>query len=173
VRRRISRVNDSSLLHTGVPSRLNGKLNSRNRVRQDLLTHRNELLRTSYHANLVSSLDDVNILLSQSADAEIERLRAEVEKIAQVATLIPLDKEVLQTAAVLQGDGSIRRYFDYIVLASVLIEARRSNLEPSCFLNTDHEFSSPEIDALLQNVGCKILLSFDDGLEYLTSQLPR
>jgi predicted nucleic acid-binding protein len=84
-----------------------GKLNSRNRVRQDLLTQRNQLLRTSYHSNLVSSLDDVNILLSQSADAEIERLRSEIEKITQVATLIPLDKEVVETAAELHGDGRI------------------------------------------------------------------
>jgi hypothetical protein len=149
-----------------------GKLNSRNRVRQDLLTQRNQLLRTSYHSNLVSSLDDVNILLSQSADAEIERLRSEIEKITQVATLIPLDKEVVETAAELHGDGRIERYFDHIVLASVLIDARRSNPEASCFLNADREFSSLEIYDLLENVGCKILLSFDDGLKYLTSQLP-
>jgi len=147
-----------------------GKLNSRSRVQQDLLIQRNELLRTLYHSNLVSTIDEANILLSQSADAEIQQLLAVVEKIAQIAVLIPLDKEIMQTAGQLHGAGSIGRYFDYVVLASVLVETRRSNLETSCFLNTDREFSSPEISAALHDVGSKILANFDHGLAYLTSQ---
>lgn len=92
---------------------------------------RSQLSRSALYQSHTAALEEVESLLSRSVHTEEAQFHSRVEKVLRTATLIPLDAEVLQTAAALRRTETLTQYFDSIVLASVLIGARPSKGAPA------------------------------------------
>ena len=55
--------------------------------------------------------------------------------------------------------------------ASILQHLMKTGTNQKCFLNRDRDFTDPDILSQLRTYNCKILSSFDDGVNYIHRQI--
>jgi hypothetical protein len=114
-----------------------------------------------------------NFVLELVLSQEVENRFLDVRtRLVGVARMIAIDESVLRDAA-----GLVALYDlelpDAVMLASVLADAIAWQ-SPSVFLNRNtRDFDDPDIKHGLEQVGCDLILSFDDALARVTSMLAR
>lgn len=110
------------------------KRSERAKLNSELRRHLSDLARSKYHREDRLNVDDLAAVLSRSIERENEALDEVLERILEVAEIIPLDSALLRKA------GTTRTHFgmsaqDAIVLASILAHLELTTPRESCFLN--------------------------------------
>ena len=132
-----------------------------------------QLLRSEHYSEQVEALRSTTNLLVRSGEEERQRLNATLDRILQIATIIPLERETLASATNAQRQFGLSAQ-DSIVYASVLQHLTTSALDSRCFLNRNSkDFSDADVVEILSGYHCKILYSFEDGLGYVRSAVSR
>ena len=90
-------------------------------------------------------------------------------RLLDVAEVIPLDTTILRDAK--QYEDSLSPQ-DALVMASVVTSLSEKQGELACFLNRNHrDFSTADIRNLLAQYNCTMISSFQNGLNFISSQL--
>lgn len=135
-----------------------------------------ELSRSPAYAGRLEGVGEVSALLTESGEDERRRLEAILGELYGAATLVPLDEAVAREAHRRQKDRGLNPQ-DALVYASVLGHLGRSGgeaprTEPRhCFVTRDNDFADDDVRADLEDLGCKLLFSFDAALGYVRSRL--
>jgi len=141
----------------------------RMRVRNDLDTELGQLARSvSFRGQATAIKVDILAFLVNTLEEEQSRLNSVLRRVLEVAELIPLDLEVVLNAQVYQSSIGMSPQ-DSLVYTSVLSHLANSPGTTSCFLNRNsRDFDDPYVVGQLEDRGCKMLFSFDAGLQYLS-----
>ena len=144
---------------------------NRTRVSNDLATEVKQLSRSQPYQEEIDALQKVTGFLVRSLEEEKERLGHTVNRLIAVSEIIPLDAQTFINASRYQLDHDLSLQ-DSIVYASVLNHLSTSTSAAKCFLNRNSkDFDDPDIEETLNNYGCKMLFSFDNGYGYISSQI--
>lgn len=130
-----------------------------------------QLARTASYSERLKEFGGLIDLLVDSADVERDRLYDVLDRVLILSEIIPLDSSILRAAVTLKSSHPLSAP-DAIVYASVLNHLAKSGAEKSCFLNRNaRDFDEPDLVAELKGRGCRMILSFDDGLKYVASEI--
>jgi predicted nucleic acid-binding protein len=148
-------------------------LHRRQRERQDLhdalQKELGQIARTQAFAHEVSA-SPLPALLVRSTQAAAVQFDAVLERLLRVAQVLPLTAVLLGEARRTR-DAYGLKLPDAIVLASILGDLA-GNSSPSCFLNRNtKDFDDPAIVSALTDRACRMLGSFDNGIQYALAQL--
>ena len=129
------------------------------------------LSRSEQYSEIASSGRDVSSLLRESAQEDKERLDAVLVKVLECAATVPVGGEALRSAIELQGSFGLKPS-DSIIYTSVLNHMSSALGETKCFLNRDaRDFNIPNIREQLRAHNCRLISSFDDGLNFIQNAL--
>ena len=114
--------------------------------------------------------DHLTVLFIGSKEEEGNRLRNTLEKLLEVAELIPLTTTVINNS--LQQQQQDFSPQDAVVYSSVLEHLADADGDDHVFLNRNSkDFDDPDVQDRLEEMGCKILFRFDDGIGYIRHRL--
>lgn len=124
-----------------------------------------------YRDDANTLLQNLTSILIQSIEEEKRTLRQTIDKILSVAEVIPLETSILAAALEFESGFNLSPQ-DSIVYASVISHLSTTEVDKKCFLNRNsRDFDTPDIIEALDNYGCKMLFSFNNGYNYIQSQL--
>lgn len=113
----------------------------------------------------------LDLLFAQSIEDERQRFEKYRQLILTIAEVLSLDVAVFRNAEVFERTLNLTTQ-DAIVYASVLSHLRSNQPTVSCFLNRNSkDFDIPEIRTELEELGCTMIPSFDDGLRFISGRL--
>lgn len=143
----------------------------RTELRMELEKELDQLGRTSSYTQRVRELQEINTLLIRCNEEERQRLEEMRARLMKIAEIIPLDSTVLAAAPNHEAESGLSPQ-DAVVYASVLHHLSHNPTTGSCFLNKNSkDFGDPDIVDALAQFNCKILLSFDQGRNYVQSRV--
>lgn len=129
---------------------------------------RNKQLKTELH-----DFENTTALLVRAVEEDKKRLKSVRSRLLQSACVLPMETSVLRDATKYEQELKLSPQ-DAHIYSAVLGYLKQSEDCVSCFLNKDKkDFDVPEIEEELENYGCKLLSSFDDGVLYVKNQLSR
>lgn len=129
------------------------------------------LAKSKPYKDEVAEITKLTGFLIRSQQEEKDRLTMTLDRLLNVAEVIPLESTILSLAAKYQVDHGLRLN-DSIIFASVVNHLKTSTSSSKCFLNKDRrDFGDPDIVDALRECGCKMLFRFDDGFNYINSQI--
>ena len=135
------------------------------RLRREL----NELARSAPYREASRELQAATRLLIQSGDEEKRRLDGALERILDVAQVIPLSADVIRGAIASQATLGLKPQ-DSIVYASVYEHLAAAGPGRKCFVTRDaKDFLNPDIKNELDRRDCRLLARFGDALGYVRS----
>lgn len=145
---------------------------TRQKLKEDIKTQLEELARSEPYKEDVAALkSDLTNLLAGSSDEDNERLREVLSQILSLAEVIPLAPCILTSAFGFESSLNLSPQ-DSIVYTSVISHLSVTEVEKKCFLNRNsRDFDTPDIVEALDNYGCKMLFSFNNGYNYIQSQI--
>ncbi len=132
-----------------------------------------QLARTPKYFEQLEEFARVTAVLAESAEAEAANLQSVVLSLLDCAEVIPLEAMIVSSAIQIEARHELSA-MDAIVYASVLAHLQASARGISCFLNRNaRDFEDPDILAELGQLNCRLIPRFDDGLEFVKSQIPK
>lgn len=150
---------------------LAGTANRRRKLRADLENEVSQKLsRSEPYQEYVEAIQRITGFLVRSEQEEKNSLWTIQSRLLNIADVIPLSSPILSSAMAYQS-GHDLSFQDSVVYASVLSHLSTSTATSKCFLNRDTDFDDPDIEDTLKKYDCKMLFSFDNGHQYITSQL--
>ena len=124
-----------------------------------------------YRAQSTALNDVVNFLVGSGADDRRQMATIRTRLLAS-AEVIAVGSDILKLAAGVEGRFGLSPQ-DSIVLASLQDHLSRAPHLPACFLTRDAKhFSDPDVEDALARLGCKSIIGFANGFDYLRSQSP-
>jgi predicted nucleic acid-binding protein len=145
---------------------------SRNRreLQQLLEAELRQLSRTASYASRIQSIQDIASLLVQSNEEERHRFSQYRQHILEFGEIISLTADILKEATECESNYDLTPQ-DALVYASVIGHLRFSKPQQACFLNRNSkDFDSPDIIAALNQLNCRMIPSFTNGLDFIRSQ---
>jgi predicted nucleic acid-binding protein len=142
----------------------------RRQLKSELDKELRQLSRTSANADRLKDYGSITSLLVDSAGVDLLRLERVRSRLLSWAEVVPLDVGILERAASFQSDLGFAVQ-DAVIVASVFSHLEASSASRSCFLNRDPDFDDLGIREDLAARGCKLLRSFDHGLQFLRGTL--
>lgn len=147
--------------------KLRRQSSERKALQQALERELRQLGRTSSYTERINSIREVASLFIQSNEEEKQRFDQYRNKFFQLATIIPLTRDVLSAATVYEGQYGLSPQ-DALVYASVIQYVKEHEKIESCFLNKNtKDFDNPDIDDELTEYNCKMIPRFDQGLKFI------
>jgi hypothetical protein len=149
----------------------------RNKRRDDFIeqfaNEMRQLSRSQPFSDLRRPSQEVENALARSGEEEKRRLDETLQRLVDVATILPLDREVVRAGIDAQRSTALSAQ-DAIVYTSVRLHLSTVPAERKCFVtkNSD-DFSIPEIRRELGVHNCRLMFRFQHGLSYIQSQLRR
>jgi predicted nucleic acid-binding protein len=146
----------------------------RTKQRRDLHTRLTaeirELARSAPYRGTTVDFQDITGLLLRSEAEEKQRLNQVLGSVSAVASLVPMNSTVIQTATAFQSTLSFSPH-DAVVYASILADLTVAP-EKGCFITRNSkDFANPDIEQELARYECQLLWKFVDGLGYVRSHL--
>jgi predicted nucleic acid-binding protein len=112
-------------------------------------------------------------LLIRSSEEEKRRLDETLDRILDIAEVIPIGLGALRSAIVYQQSRALSPQ-DSIVYASILQHLAQSAGEVACFVTKNSkDFDNPDIENELRTYNCRLLMQFSDAVGYVHSRLSR
>ena len=131
-----------------------------------------QLGRSQAYQPEIDALERVAGFLVRVRQDEMERLLSIQQRLLTCAEIIPLTPAILRTSIINQSRSNLSPQ-DSLVYSSVIDHLAVAEPAGSCFLNRNSkDFYNPDIVDNLQKLGCKLISRFDQGLQFVTSQLP-
>lgn len=141
---------------------------SRKQLAERVGSELRQLGRSALYRHDMPSHETLLDLLMKSGDDEIERFVETRSRLVELATIIPLNQAILMRVPEVRANHGLSQQ-DAVIFASVLEHLEGSSEQSSCFITKNaHDFSSPDVDAVLGSMGCKLLFRFQDGVGYAT-----
>jgi len=143
----------------------------RMRLHSRLSKELKELSRSRPYTTVRSDFQEITKILSTSGGEENRRLEETLLRVVNISTLIPMDGELVGTAAELQTTRALKPQ-DSLVYASVLAHLRFNAVNTrSCFITKNsNDFSNPDIVSDLAQFECSLFTSFGEAYGYLRSR---
>ena len=139
----------------------------RKRLAETVSVELKQLSRSLAYRSEVPALDSITRLLINSLEDDKRRLDETLTRALKVAEIVPLGQSVVMKAISCREKYGLG-YQDSLVLSSVIDHLRSVASSPSCFLNRNNkDFDDPDIVETLEKMDCKMLFSFDNGLNYV------
>ncbi len=143
----------------------------RSNLARNLATEMGQLLRSQPYQAEMNTLQDVTNILIRSGEEEKQRLKKTFDRSLKIAEVIPLQRDILMSAFTYQTSLDLSPS-DSIVYASVIYHLNTTTPARSCFLNRNSkDFDDPDIVDRLDSYNCKMLPRFDNGYNYIQSQI--
>jgi predicted nucleic acid-binding protein len=124
-----------------------------------------EIARTVIYKDRLHDFQNMTSLLVDSAEEDMVRLESVRSRLIACADLVSLEASVLSRTAMLRTRHGLSAQ-DAVVYASILTHLE-SSAQPGCFITRDSDFDDPDIKQELKDLSCKLLTSFDIGLQFL------
>lgn len=143
----------------------------RKRLAETVAVELKQLSRSLAYKSEVPALDSITRLLINSLEDDKKRLDEILARVLEVAEIVPLNKSV-----VIESMGYREKYGlgyqDSLVFSSVISHLCLAAGSPTCFLNRNSkDFDDPDIVERLEKMGCRMLFSFDKGIDYVNGLL--
>lgn len=130
-----------------------------------------ELSRSRPYQGTTDEFQELTKILFTSGEEEKRRLDDILERILQIADVIPVGSNIIRAATTLQRSRDLSPQ-DAIVYASVLDHLASAPEAIRCFINRNSkDFLNPDIENELAAHNCRLLTRFADGLGYVQHQL--
>jgi predicted nucleic acid-binding protein len=147
------------------------RANRRTQIANDLAGELRQLSRSEPYRSEIEAFQNITGLLARSSQEEGQRLISTLERILKIADIIPLEAEIVRTAAQHRVIYKLEPQ-DSIVYASVLRHLASAMDVERCFINRNRrDFDDPDIEESLANNNCKMLFSFDKGYAYIQHRI--
>ena len=144
----------------------------RTKLANDLSTELKQLARSVTYQEEVEASESVTALLVRSSEEDERRLDDALRRILAVAQLVPIDAAVIVEAERNRRAPLKLGHQDAIVYASIISHLQSTRPSIGCFLNRNrNDFNNPNIDRALSESHCKLLFSFEKGLDYIRSRV--
>jgi predicted nucleic acid-binding protein len=142
----------------------------RQELRNRLTAEIKELSRSKPYQEISRDFEELANLLTGSNEDEKRRLDESLNRIVNVAELIPTGASVIKTAIGYQRSSDLSPQ-DSIVYASIIERLSGAAGEPACFITKNSkDFDNLDIQNELANYNCKLLTTFKNGLGYIGSR---
>jgi predicted nucleic acid-binding protein len=143
----------------------------RRRLATDFAREVQQLIRSEPYKGESEVLQGVTSLLVRSTEEEKKRLDRAVERLASVAEVIRLEATTIAEALGAQESLGLSPQ-DSLVYASILQHLTLSTDLQRCFLNRNtYDFDDPDIVATFGSYNCRVIARFDNGYDYIRSQV--
>lgn len=130
-----------------------------------------QLSRTQPYQQHENAIEQVTTLLARSTQEEAQRLDEVLRKMIMLAESIPLTGEVIENSFHYQQLYGLQPQ-DAVVYSSIVFHLQQEQEVESCFLNRNaKDFQVPDLKQELRGLNCKIIYSFEKGLEYIQSKV--
>ncbi len=139
---------------------------------KDLGSELNQIGRSRSHKELVSNLESARQTMLELERHEQNSLESTTRRLLSIGKAVEIGREIFEAALVHQ-----RRYglslLDAVVYAAVATDlAGREDPNPKCFASKDKKaFFDPGITAELNSHNCRYIISFQDALQFIQSQI--
>jgi predicted nucleic acid-binding protein len=140
----------------------------RKSLHKELTSEIKELSRSGPFAEFEKETEGLTQLMVESIEFEKAQLDRAVEEILDVAELASLDASTFALARRAQQEFGLLAQ-DSIVLASIVEHLQARAEGRSCFITKDKGFGDPDVENLLEGLGCKLLFTFGSGKGYIES----
>jgi predicted nucleic acid-binding protein len=139
----------------------------RKELSQGLTSELRYLARSENFNTLEPTLETVTRTLIESGDAQAESLARTLEKVLDLATIIPLTAEVMRHTLALQLVYELPAQ-DSVVFASIDHFLLATEKGPKLFANRNRkDFQDDDIEGHLGQYDCKLLTSFTTACQYI------
>ena len=178
---RIVRLAEERALTLAVPAiaivepyfALVGRHRRRRALHQDLQSEINDLRRSAGYASLGGAAREALGILIESTERENTSLNEVLARVLSVAELVSVRVSEIEAAVGYQARFGLEP-IDSVVLASVVSRLSDLGDDVRFFLNKDaKDFLDPDIQHLLENLGCELVTDFATGLERIEAALRR
>lgn len=151
--------------------KLNRQAKIRRELQQGLDAELRQLLRTASYISRITNIQDIANLLVQSNEEERQRFVQYRERLLHSAEVIALTADILTEAAASESPYDLKPQ-DALVYASVITHLRQHQPHIACFLNRNtRDFDNPDIVDELNRFNCRMIPKFNDGYNFIRSQL--
>ncbi len=135
----------------------------RRTIKKGLEEELKQITRSSSFSDQSDDLHRFTGLLTQSAEEDTKNFELVRTRLLNSAEVISLDTQVLKNASSYEKDYGFSEQ-DAIVYSSVLIHLRRSEIQPSFFLNRNSkDFDDKSVLEHLSSLNCKLITQFNEG----------
>jgi predicted nucleic acid-binding protein len=131
-----------------------------------------QLRRAASHQQLASSLQRAPLALLDIEKREMDSLESTARRLLNVGKAIEIDGSVFGQALGYQSRYGLST-LDGVIYAAVIADLnRRASAGPKCFI-TDNpkDFLDPGIKEELASYDCRVIASFNDGLDFIKSRI--
>lgn len=143
----------------------------RTQIANDLAGELRQLSRSKPYKDEIDAFQRITDLLVRSSQEEDQRLISVLERVLNVADIIPLETRIVLNATQHRFTYKLEPQ-DSIVYSSVLYHLASIPKVESCFINRNsRDFDDPDIEESLAQNGCKMLFSFLNGAHYIQHRL--
>jgi len=130
-----------------------------------------ELSRSKSYKNRLESIENIRSLIVQSSQEISENFAKYRKYLLKITEIIPLNADILLQAVFSEEDYDLSPQ-DALVYVSVLKHLRENKPQKACFLNRNSkDFKTPDIVDELKSLNCRLITQFNDGYDFLKSQL--
>lgn len=141
--------------------------NKQNRegFRSELQKDLKQLSRSADYTSPIKQIKELDRILTLAINDEQKRYAEVRERVCSIATIIPLDHNILARCRQEQESLDFQKFTDTVVFTSIISHLENATSEISCFLNKDaKDFLVPAVQKRFKDLDCEILLSFGEGL---------
>lgn len=147
-----------------------GNRNRRTELGSRLGAELKELSRSQPYQELSTKFQDLTTRLISTVDEEKQQLNETLNKVLNIAEVIPIGVDIIQSAIDLQKSRNLFPQ-DSIIYGSILGHLTKAPPGKHWFITRDRHFANPEITNDLDAYGCRLLTSFSHGLQIIRSQI--
>lgn len=134
---------------------------------RNLTSELRELSRSRPYSEFAEQFKDITDALLQVGSAEEGQFARTLQRLGEIAQVIPLEMDIMKSGMRLQDQLSLSPQ-DAIVHASILTHLESTSPGPKVFLNKNaKDFLTPDIQDQLGGYECRLITKFSDGLSYL------
>jgi len=151
--------------------KLEAQRKERENFREKLGSQLSQLTRTAQYTSQIKNFRALDTFLTQNVEEEKSRFEKYRKSLTKVAEIIAFDAQTIQEARQIESKYNLTLQ-DAIVFSSVLNHLQQNKPSQSCFLNRNSkDFNTVDIKNKLKNINCKLIPSFKDGFEFISSQI--
>ena len=144
------------------------RANNRNRLIDELRRELRELRRTQPHATMARELGQYMIQMAEVLQTQLDATEAVVLELSRTGELLPLDAATPARASSYKTAYNLRLP-DAIILASITLDLERQPAPIDALFISQNikDFEDPAIQDALQQLSCKYLADFTNGLRFI------
>ena len=130
-----------------------------------------QLTRSDIYAELRQPSKVVTRALLDSGDQQIELLAQTIDRIVEIATVVPLDSDVIRRSRAAQREHHMPPQ-DSVIFASIVQFLEAQGRDPKLFANKNHkDFATDPLEEELAKHNCKLLSRFAQARQFIENSV--